>query len=113
MLSTRSADLFRLSRAPSSANGRFIVARKRSFTVRYKSLAPLVRSFAFDRLVSSCDSRTLDHVANEHFAYERVLKNIMRVMTATTTAETTKPSSGVAGSSSACYPSQPVATKFQ
>jgi len=104
---------FRLSHAAGSASRRFIDARKRSFTARYKPLAFVVRSSAFDRLVSRCDSRILDNVANEHFAYERVLKNIMRVMTATTTAETTKPSSGVAGSSSACYPSQPVAAKFQ
>ncbi len=41
------------------------------------------------------------------------VKIIMRGMTAATAAETTKPLSGVAGSSSACYPSQPVATKFQ
>jgi len=39
------------------------------------------------------------------------MKNIIRVITATTTA-VTKPASGVAGTSSACYPSHLPASKF-
>jgi Na+-transporting methylmalonyl-CoA/oxaloacetate decarboxylase beta subunit len=40
-------------------------------------------------------------------------KIIMRDIMATTTAEAIKPLSGVAGSSSACYPSQRVLPKFK
>jgi hypothetical protein len=40
-------------------------------------------------------------------------KIITRDMTATTTVGTTKPASGVVGTSSACYPSHLAVTTFQ
>ena len=54
-----------------------------------------------------------NNIRRSFHAFEtRTAKTITRVITATTTAGTTKPASGVAGTSSACYPSHLAASKF-
>jgi hypothetical protein len=80
-----------------------------SFTVRYTPLAFPLRPSAFEWLDRRADSRTFERVTTDHFG----IADRHQVTTATTPAEVTKPSSGVAGSSSACYPSQPVPAKFK
>jgi hypothetical protein len=80
-----------------------------SFTVRYKPLACAVRPSALGWLDRRTDTRILERVTNDHFGNSQI---IMRSQ-GNDAGGSLQPSSGVAGSSSACYPSQPVPAKFK